>query len=111
MQTIPKPKTPSGLDSRSELHGQRPVTGPRDVFAQLLFIRREDADTTSPARDGHIPLLRVRGGLDSGVREEDIIHRLPLRTVRRYGVAGEELPEILVQYPAICEVDSAIGSY
>ena len=43
---------------------QRSVTGPPDIFPKLFLIRREDANSTPPARNADIPLLGIRGGLD-----------------------------------------------
>lgn len=57
---------------------QRPVAGTRQILTQLLLVRRENADAAPPARNGDIPLLRVGCGLDGGIGEQNVIHRLAL---------------------------------
>lgn len=96
--------------SGGEFHRQRTMAGASHVLAQLLLVRREDADAASPARNGHIPLLRTRGGLDGGVGEQNVVHRLALRTVRRDGVAGQELAKARVQYPSVGEFNVAAAA-
>lgn len=64
MQTIPKANATTGRETASEFKRQWPVAGARDVLAELLLVRREDADAAPSARDGHVPLLRVRRCLD-----------------------------------------------
>jgi hypothetical protein len=64
MQPIPKANATVVRETSGKFKCQRPVAGTRDVLAELFFVRREDANTTSAARDGHVPLLRVRRCLD-----------------------------------------------
>lgn len=109
VQTIPKADATTRDKTGRQLHRQRPVPGARHIFAQLLFVRREDSDATPPARNGHIPLLRVGRGLYGGIRKQNIIHRLALRAVGRDSVAGEKLAETFVQDAAIGEFNYAIG--
>ena len=78
VQAIPKADATARDKAGRQLHRQRPVTGARHILPQLLFVRREDADASPPARNGHIPLLRVRRGLDGRVGEQDVIHRFAL---------------------------------
>ncbi len=107
----PVPKQPaSGRDkNRRQFHGQRPMTGVGHILAQLLFIWRENADATPSARNGHIPLLRVCRRLDGGIGKQDVIHSFALRTVGRDRIAGQKLPNALVQNAAIHQFNPAIG--
>ena len=59
VQTIPKAKAAPRDKTSREFHRQRAMPGASDVLAQLLLVRREDADAAPSARNGHIPLLRV----------------------------------------------------
>ena len=108
MQVIPKHVAATRHETARQFQCQWPMTGTGYVFAQLLLVGREYADATPPARDGHIPLLRIRRRLDCGIRKENVIHRLALRAVGRDRVAGQELAEAFVQYAAICQFDAAI---
>ena len=75
------------------------MAGAGDIFAKLLLVRGEDADAAPPARNGHLPLLRVRRWLDGGIREQDVIHGLgrdhasdTTRTVRAFCVSDAKRP-------------------
>jgi hypothetical protein len=65
MQMIPQHVATTRHEISRQFQCQWPVTGTGHVFAELLLVRCEDADATPPARDGHIPLLRIRRRLDS----------------------------------------------
>ena len=108
VQPIPEACSGPRHNARREFQCQRPVPGARDVLTQLLLVWREDANATPPARNGHIPLLRVGRSLDGGIGEQDVINGLALRPVGRDGVAREELAEARVQHPAIHEFDTSI---
>jgi len=60
VQPIPKQKASARNKARREFHCQWPMARASDILAKLLLVRREDADASTPPRDGHIPLLRVR---------------------------------------------------
>jgi len=64
VQPIPKPKASARNKARRKFHRQWPMPGAGDILTKLLFVRREDADAAPPARNGHIPLLRIRRRLD-----------------------------------------------
>ena len=81
-----------------------------DILAKLLLVRREDADAVPSARNGHIPLLRVRRQLDGRIGEQEVIHRLALRTVGCDCVGGNKFAERSVQDASIGQVNSAIGA-
>lgn len=49
VQAIPKAHATVRDKTGRQLNRQRPVPGVRYILAQLLLIRREDADTTPPA--------------------------------------------------------------
>ena len=83
MQVSPKHVAMAGHEITRQFQCQWPVTGTGHVFAELLLVRRENADAAPPARDGHIPLLRIRRCFDGGIRKKDVIHRLALRTIGR----------------------------
>ena len=61
-----------------KVNGQFPVTGPENVLAELGLVARENLDAFASARDGHVPLLTVRGRLDGGIREQDVINGFAL---------------------------------
>ncbi len=61
-----------------------------------------------PARDCHIPLLRIRRRLDGGIGKEDKIHRLALRAVGRDRVAGQELAKTFIQNATVGQFDATI---
>ena len=109
MQPIPKADAATRGYTSREFHRQWAMPGALDVLAQLLLVRREDADATTTAGNGHIPLLRVGRGLDGRVGEQDVIHSLALRAVGRDGIAGQELAKAGVQNPAIGEFNAAVG--
>ena len=48
MQAIPKTDATARDKTGHQLNRQRPVAGARDILAQLLFVRREDANATPP---------------------------------------------------------------
>jgi len=54
-----------------------------DILAKLLLVQREDADAAPPARNGHIPLLRVRRWLDGRIGEQDVSRKRLLHAGRR----------------------------
>jgi hypothetical protein len=64
----------------------------RDGAAELLFVGRENLDALPPARDGDIPLLRIRCSAHGGVAKENVIHGLALRAVGCDRVAPKKLP-------------------
>ena len=78
MQPVPKRIAIERAQATGKFQRQRPVAGTRQILAQLLLVRRENADATPPARNGDIPLLRVGCGLDGGIGKENVIHRLAL---------------------------------
>jgi hypothetical protein len=84
------------------------MAGARDILAELLFVRGKNADATSPAGNGHIPLLRVSRSLDGRIRKQDVIHRLALRTVGRNGVARKKLAKARIQDPAVTQFNPTI---
>jgi len=49
MEAIPKANGTSRHETGSEFQRQRPVTGTGHVFAQLFFVRCEDADAAPTA--------------------------------------------------------------
>ena len=69
MQPVPKRIVIERTQAAGKFQRQRPVAGTRQILAQLLLVRRENADTAPPARNRDIPLLRVRRGLDGGIRK------------------------------------------
>src|SRR5438445_2139634 len=73
MQPIPNADDTARGKAGCKFHCQWPMAAAGDILAQLLLVRREDADATSPARNGHIPLLRVRRGLDGRIGKQDVI--------------------------------------
>ena len=60
VQPIPKQKASARNKARREFHCQWPMARASEILAKLLLVRREDADAAPSARNGHIPLLRVR---------------------------------------------------
>src|SRR6185503_2513799 len=58
MEAIPKANATPRRETASQFKRQRPVTGASHVLAQLLLVRREDANATPPTRNRHVPLLR-----------------------------------------------------
>ena len=78
VQTIPKPMLSARDRAGRKFHRQWPMTGAGDVLTKLLLVRRENANAAPPARNGHIPLLRVRRRLDRRIGKQDVIHRLAL---------------------------------
>jgi hypothetical protein len=78
MQSVPKWIAIEWAQATGKFQRQRSVTGTRQIFPQLLLIRRENADAASPARNGDIPLLGVGCGLDGGIGKQNVIHRLAL---------------------------------
>ena len=60
MQPIPKQMASARNKTVRKFQRQRPVTGAGDILAKLLLVRRENADAAPSARNGHIPLLRIR---------------------------------------------------
>src|SRR5260221_11569507 len=81
VQAIPEADAPARDKTGHQLHRQRSVAGARNIIAQLLFVWCENADASPPARNGYIPLLRVRRGFHGGIGEQDVIHRLALGSV------------------------------
>src|SRR2546425_5831502 len=106
VQPIPKADATARNETGREFQGQRSVTGARDILAELLLVRCENADTAPAARDADIPLLRVRGGLNRRVGEQNVIHGLALRTVGRDGIAQQKLTVTGIQHTAIRQPDS-----
>jgi hypothetical protein len=54
VQPIPKTALAARRESGRKLQRQRSVTGTGHIFTKLVLIRRENADATSSARNGHI---------------------------------------------------------
>src|SRR5208282_2684866 len=78
LQPVPK-QMPSARDKTGrKFHRQRPMTGAGDILTKLLLVRRENVNTAPPARNGHIPLLSVRCGLDRRIGKQDVIHGFAL---------------------------------
>jgi len=84
------------------------VAGADDVFAELVLVGSEDADTISALGDADVPLLGVGGGFDGRVGEQDVVHGLALGAVGGDGVAGLEFPEGRIESTAVGEGDTAI---
>jgi len=61
-----------------EFHRQWPMPRAGHIFTKLLLVRRENADAAPPARNGHIPLLSVRCGLDRRIGKQDVIYGFAL---------------------------------
>jgi len=61
MQPVPKPVAVARAQARCQFQCQRPVTGANEIFAQLNFIRRENANAAPPARNGDIYLCVAAG--------------------------------------------------
>jgi hypothetical protein len=78
MQPIPKMDGATLGGNASQFHGQWAMAGAGDVLAQLLFVRRKDADAAPAARDGHIPLLRACCGFHGRIGKQDVIHGFAL---------------------------------
>ena len=78
MKPVPKRIVIGRAQATGKFQCQRPVAGTRQILTQLLLVRRENADAAPPARNGDIPLLRVGCGLDGGIGEQNVIHRLAL---------------------------------
>src|ERR1035441_7566687 len=110
MQPVPKPVAVARAQATGKFKRKRPVTGAHEVFTQLNFIRRENADAAPPARNGDIPLLGVGSRLDGGIGKEDVIHRFALRTVGRDGVAGQKFTKAFVQDTSIGKLNSPVGT-
>ena len=64
MKPIPKTNAATRRETGGEFQRQRAMTGARYIFTKLLLVRRENADASPTARDGHIPLLRISRCLD-----------------------------------------------
>ena len=109
VQPIPKPMLSARDKTGRKFHRQWPMTGARDILTKLLLVRRENADAAPSARNGDIPLLRVRCRLNGRIGEQDVIHRFALRTVGRDSVARQKLAETFVQDAAISQFNTAIG--
>ncbi len=67
MQPIPKPIAVTRTKTACEFHRQWSVTGANQIFAQLNFIRRENANAAPTARNGDIPLLGIGRRLDGRI--------------------------------------------
>ena len=81
----------------------------QDIFAKLIFIGGENPDTQSPPGNRHIPLPGIGGCLDGGIREQDLIDSLPLRTVGSDSIAAIKLPVTSPQRASILQMNSTIG--
>ena len=68
-EAMPDVATTGAEETAGEIEGQGAVTRPDEVFAELVPVRGEDADSTAAAGDADVPLLGIRGGLDGGVGE------------------------------------------
>jgi len=69
---------PSEVRGVREINRQFAVAGTENVLMKLRLVARENLDAFAPARDRHVPLLPVRGRLDGGIREQDVIHGFAL---------------------------------
>ena len=78
VQPIPKQMLSARDRTGREFHRQWPMTGAGDILTKLLLVRRENANAAPPARNGHIPLLRVRCRLDRRIGKQDVIHGFAL---------------------------------
>ena len=58
-QPIPKTDRPARSETRCKFHRQWTMAGAGHILAQVLFVRREDANTASSPRNRHIPLGSV----------------------------------------------------
>ena len=84
------------------------VASPRDGVAEFFLVGGKNFDAFPTARDGHIPLLRVRRGANGGIGKKDVIHGLALRAIRRDGVAAKKLPICGRQRAAVGQFDRAL---
>ena len=74
MQPVPKLVAVARAQAAGKFQRERPVTGANEIFAQLNFVRRENADAAPPARNGDIPLLGVGSRLDGRIGKKNVIH-------------------------------------
>ena len=74
VKPIPEANGASRRATGGKFDRQWTMAGARHILAELLLVRRENADAASPARNGHIPLLRVGRSFDGGVGEQNVIH-------------------------------------
>lgn len=65
MQPIPKRVASARGCTARKIESQRFVAGARHILAQLLLVRREDADAAPTPRNRHKPLLGVGRRLES----------------------------------------------
>jgi hypothetical protein len=78
VQPVPKPRASAWDKAFRKFYCQWPMAGASDILAKLPFVRREDADAPPPARNSHIPLLRVRCRLGRRIGKQDVIHGFAL---------------------------------
>lgn len=92
---------------RNQIEREFAIAGALNCVAKVLFVGREDLDAFSPSGNRDVPLLRVRGGAHGGIRKQDVINCLTLRTVRRDCVSALKLPIMWRQNPAVFEANRA----
>ncbi len=61
-----------------QVQGQGATSMASDILAELHLVTGENPDAFAATRNRHVPLLLVRGRLDDGVGEQDVIHRFAL---------------------------------
>jgi chromosome condensin MukBEF complex kleisin-like MukF subunit len=66
---------------RQKIERQLWLAAAQNRSAELLLVGREDLDAFPAARNCDVPLLRVRGGANCRVGEQDVIDSLPLRAI------------------------------
>jgi hypothetical protein len=78
VQPAPKVDDTTWGKTGCQFHCQRTMTGPDNILAELLLVWGENADSASPSRNGHVPLLGVGRGFHCRIRKQDVIHGLAL---------------------------------
>ena len=96
-------------ETGGQIEGQGSVAGADEVLAELVLVRGEDADSTAAAGDADVPLLGICGGLDGGVRKQDVVHGFALGAVGGDRVAGLEFPKVGVQGPAVGQLNPSVS--
>lgn len=99
--------SPPAAFLRNQIEREFAIARARNRLAKALFVRCEDFDAFSPSRNGDVPLLRIRGGAHAGIRKQDVIDCLTLRTVRRDCVPALKLPIMWRQNSAVFEANGA----
>src|SRR5580765_1352186 len=103
------PRDPKPLDELlvRQIRRQCAVTRAANVLPELRFVGGEDGDAFTPARDGHVPLLPVRGRFDGRIRKEDVIDSLALGCIRCDCESAHELPVIPFENASVLQLEAA----